>query len=239
MGQEKKAESASKQYLYKDEEMRLKRSNRLVLLSSAIMLLIIIFYLTLRIIWKETDQLMLQGIAIGVAVLALVMNVVTYKVESLRRKFRVTNAFSIGIVYLTVMFLTDATFVYWLLAAILLMNIPYFDRKYVNVLAVFFWLSYIVSVLYRQMAGVLESSADMYALFITIIAVIFLACMTSKILNIFMNDMTGYMQFQQSQQEVMVNDVLNTSKVVKDETDKSTEYMAELYASAESIHRSM
>ena len=242
MGRDKKTEKApveEQQYLYKDEELRLKRSNRLVLLSTVIMFVIVSAYLVMRMVFKETDRPMLPQIANWITIASLITNVITYKVKKFRNKFRITNAVSVGVVYVAVMFMTDATFVYWLLAAILLMNLPFYDWQYSKKLAVFYWVSYIVSVLYRQFSGNAQHSADGFALVATIIATIFLATMVSKVMNIYMKDIIGYMAYQQAQQEVMLNDVLSTSKVVKDETDKSSEATAQLYDSAETIHRSM
>lgn len=241
MGREKnaKAEPEGQQYLYKDEELRLKRSNRLVFLSTVIMFVIVIAYLVMRMMFKETDKPMLPQIANWITILALITNVIMYNVKKLRHKFRITNAVSVGVVYVTVMFMTDATFVYWLLAAILLMNLPFYDWSYSKKLAIFYWVSYIVSVLYRQFSGNAQHSADGFALVATIIATIFLATMVSKVMNIYMKDITGYMAYQQAQQEVMLKDVLTTSKVVKDETDKSSDATAQLYDAAETIQRSM
>ena len=242
MGREKKAAKAEpegQQYLYKDEEMRLKRSNRLVFISTVVECLVISLYLILRMMWKETDRLILPQIANWITIFVLIANIVTYKVEKFKHKFRLTNAISLGFLYVTVMFISDATFIYWILVAILLMNLPFYDWKYSKKLAIFFWVSYVVSVFYRQGNGTVQKSADTYALFIVIIAVIFLATMVSKVMNIYMKDITGYMGYQQAQQEVMLKDVLATSKIVKDETDKSSEATAQLYDSAETIHRSM
>ena len=233
MGQEKK------QYLYKDEELRLKRNNRLVFISTVVVCLIISFYLVLRMAWKETEQSTYSLIATLITIVTLITNVVMYQVKKLRNKFRLTNAISMGVVYITVMFMTDASFIYWILVAILFMNLPYYDWKYSKKLAIFFWLSYIISIFYRQSSGIIQKSADTYALFVVIIAVIFLATMVSKVMNIYMNDITGYMAYQQTQQDVMVQDVLSTSKVVKEETDKSSEATEQLYDAAETIHRSM
>lgn len=241
MGREVKAkeESEARQYRYKDEDERLIRSNRLVFISTVIVCLIISFYLVLRMMWGETDSPMLPQIANWITILVLITNIVSYKVKKLRKKFRVTNAISVGVVYVTVMFMTDATFIFWILAGVLFMNLTFYDWKYSKKLAIFYWLSYIVSVFYRQTNGTMQKSADTYALFVVIIAVIFLATMVSKVMNIYMNDITGYMAYQQAQQDVLVKDVLATSKIVKEETDKSSEATEQLYDSAETIHRSM
>ena len=195
MGREKnaKAEPEGQQYLYKDEELRLKRSNRLVFLSTVIMFVIVIAYLVMRMMFRETNRPMLPQIANWITILALITNIVMYKVKKLKYRFRITNAVSVGVVYVAVMFMTDATFVYWLLAAILLMNLPFYDWKYSKKLAIFYWVSYVVSVLYRQMSGNAKHSADGYALVATIIATIFLATMVAKVMNIYMKDITGYM----------------------------------------------
>ena len=240
MGREKKAEpGGTQQYLYKDEELRLKRSNRLVFIATVVECIVISFYLILRMMWKETERPMLPQIANWITIFVLIANIITYKVKKLRNKFRLTNAISMGILYVVVMFITDATFIYWILVAILLMNLPFYDWKYSKKLAIFFWASYIVSVFYRQSNGTVQKSADTYALFMVIILVIFLATMVSKVMNIYMNDITGFMAYQQGQQDIMVKDVLATSKVVKEETDKSSEATAQLYDSAETIQRSM
>lgn len=242
MGKEKKVtneQPEEQQYLYKDPELRLKRSNRLVFIASVVICLCISFYLVLRMMWKETERPMMPQIANWITILAMIVNIVTYCVKKYKNRFRVTNAISLGIVYVAVMFLTDATFIYWILVAILFMNLTYYDWGYSKKLAIFFWLSFVVSVIYRFMNGTNQKSADTYALILVIVAVIFLATMVSKVMNIYMRDMTGYMAFQQAQQDVMLKDVLATSKVVKDETDKSSEATAQLYDSAETIHRSM
>jgi len=242
MGKEGKnvqLELLEKQYLYKDEEMRLKRSNRLVFISTVVTFVIIMLYLVLRMVWKETNRPMLPQIANWITMVALIVNIVTYNMKKLRKKFRVANAISVGLIYVTVMFLTDATFIHWLLPGVLIMNMTYFDWKYSRKLAIFYWLSYILCTIYRQSSGILQKNADTYALFVIIIAVILLATLTTKIMNIFMNDITGYMAYQQNQQDTMVQDVLSTSKVVKEQTDKSNDSMNKLYSSAETIHQNM
>lgn len=242
MGREKKeakAEPAEKQYLYKDEEERLKRSNRLVFIATIIMCLVISMYLVLRMLWRETDRPMLPQIANWINMLVLIANIIAYKSKKLRKKFRMTNAISLGIVFIAVVFMTDATFIYWMLAGVMLTNLTYFDWNYSKRLAIFYWISYMATIVYRHMSGADVKQADSYALFLVIIAVIFLACMVAKMMTTFMHDITGYMAYRQAIQDDMLKDVLTTSKVVKEETDKSSEATAQLYDSAETINRSM
>ena len=242
MGRKKNAvntEVEEQQYLYKDEEARLKRSNRMVFIATIILCLIISFYLILRMIWHETDRPMLPQIANWINMLVLIANIVTYKVKKLRKKFRLTNAISLAIVFVAVVFLTNATFIYWILAGVMLVSLTYYDWKYSKRLAIFYWLTYLLSTIYRHYSGQDVKTADNYALFFVIIAVIFLATMVTKLMNIFIGDITGYMAYRQTIQDEMLKDVLATSKVVKEESDRSSNATSQLYESSETIHRSM
>ena len=84
MGKEKKVtneQPEEQQYLYKDPELRLKRSNRLVFIASVVICLCISFYLVLRMMWKETERPMLPQIANWITILAMIVNIVTYCVK--------------------------------------------------------------------------------------------------------------------------------------------------------------
>ena len=101
MGKEKKAvkaETDERQYLYKDEELRLKRSNRLVIISTVVVCLIISLYLVLHMVWRESENPMLPQIANWINILVLITNIVTYKVEKLRKKFRITKHHNLQII---------------------------------------------------------------------------------------------------------------------------------------------
>lgn len=228
-----------KQYLYKDEDMRLKHANRLVLLCTVVMCVIVMVYLTLRMVWRESERPMLPQIANWITMLILITNIVVFKVKKYQEKFRKTNAVSLGLLYVLIVFITDANFIHWMLAGVMIMNFPYFDRKYVSRLGGFYASVFLACFIYRTMAGVITTNANGIALTLLILGVLFGAYMTARVIDVFIGDMTGYMAYQQKQQDVMVQDVLATSKIIKEETDKSGESMAGLYNSAESIHRSM
>jgi len=234
-----KTEVTEQSFVFQDESARYKRSRRLTIISTIILCVVISMYLVLRMIWRETDRPMLPQIANWINMLVLIINIVVYKSKKYKKKFREVNAISLAVVFVAVVFLTDATFIYWLLPGIMLISLPYFDWKYSKKIAIFYWVTYILSVVYRHTSGQDVKTADNYALFLIIIAVLCLSTLVTKLMNVFMQDITGYIAYRQSEQEEMLKDIVGISKVVKDETDKSTGVMDELYESAESIHRSM
>lgn len=243
MGFKKKAktetEVTEKKFVYQDEGARFKRSRRLTLVSTVILCLVISLYLVLRMVWRETDRPMLPQIANWINMLVLIANIVVYKSKKWKYKFREVNAISLGLNFVAVVFMTDATFVFWTLAGIMLVSLTYFDWGYSKKIAIFYWVAFMASLIYRHNSGIETKTADNYALFLIIMAVLALAAMVSKIMVMFMKDITGYMEFQKLQQETLAKDVLTTSKIVKEETDKSTALTSQLFDSAESIHRSM
>ena len=99
-------------------------------ISTVVECVIISFYLILRMMWRETDRLMLPQIGNWITILVMLTNIITYNVKKLKKKFRLANAISMGLLYIVVMFITDATFIYWILVGILLMNLPFYDWKY-------------------------------------------------------------------------------------------------------------
>ena len=169
----------------------------------------------------------------------LIINVVTYKKEKFYKKFRAVNAITTAIVYFVVVFVSDATFIQWMLAGVMIMSMPFFDKKYMRNVTMFYGATFLMSVIYRGATGQAGGKADDIGLFLFIVGILVAGYMTAKINNIFVSDMTGYMASQQEKQDVILQDVLGISKVVKEESDRSNESVTELYDSAVTVHRSM
>ncbi len=240
MAQKKEAANETKQaFLYRDEEHRRNRTNRLVLICTILLYSIIIMYLVLRMMWHETERLFLPQIANWIVMLALVVNVVAFKSKKLHVNFRRINSIATAIVYVVVVFVSDASFIHWVLPCVMIMNFPFFDKKFVGKLGIWYAVIFLISVVYRSKTAGAGQTADSYGLFFVIVSVLYGAYMTNRMMRLFIDDMTGYVAYQQEQQKMILDDVLGISQVVKEETDKSNATMGELYDSASSVQRSM
>ena len=226
-------------FLYKDAKERDNRTNRLVLICTIVMYVITMIYLVLRMVWHETERPFLPQIANWVVIISLIVNVIHFKREKLRKKFRLVNAITTAVIYIVVIFISDAKFINWMTAGAMIMNMPFFDKKYMRNMSLFYCATFMVSVIYRGATGQAGGNADDIATFLFIVGILFAGFMTARINSIYVHDMTGYMESQQKQQEIILKDVLAISKVVKSETDKSNESVAELYKAAETVQRSM
>ena len=226
-------------FLYKDQAMRYRRTDRLVLICSVAMYVICMIYLVLVMLWRESNYPFLVQISNWVVMISIISNIVMFKKDKSGKKFRITNVVSNAMIYLLIVFITDASFIHWALAGILAMNFTYFDKKYLGKMAIFYGITFLISVVYRQRIGLAGGEADDIGMFLIIIGVMVASYSSGKIGKIYVDDMTGYMEEQQKQQKAMLNDVLSTSRVVKEETEVGNEHVKELYNAAITVQRSM
>ena len=229
------------QFEYRKADRRAWRSDRMVLISTSVLYVVFFIYLFLRMGFHETDRWYLTVVAAMIVMVSLIVNLATYFVKKLRRGFRATNLLTICVTYVAIVFLTDATFIHWTLAAVLIMNLSYFDKKRLGKLSIFFAVVFFVSVFYRQtsMQQVGNNSADDYALFLVIVGVIYCMYSAGKLSVMYMNDMIGYSDAQAEKQDAMLQDIITISKTVKEETDKGNKYVGELHRIAEAVQKSM
>ena len=239
---QKKNEVAEReQYEYRDADKRFWRSNRMILISTVVLYLVFFIYLFLRLKFHETERYYLPIIAAFATIIAFVVNVVMFKVLRGEKKYRTINAVSTAIVYFMICFLTDATFIHWTMAAVMAMNLTYFEKKYLGKLAMVYGAIFVVSGVVQKLqeGGVSQPTADNIAVFLVILGVIYCMYSAGKLTHMYLNDITGYMTHQGEKQDAMVKDILEISRVVKDETEKSNSVMLELHESAETVQRSM
>lgn len=229
------------QYEYKDAEKRFLRSNRMILISTMVLYFVFLVYLYLRLLYHETDRYYLPVIAAVATILSITLNVVMFKVLKGGKKYRTINAVSTATVYFLIAFLTDASFIHWTMAAVMAMNMTYFEKKYLGKLAMVYGGIFIVSgvVQKAQAGGVGQPNANDVASFLVILDVIFCMYSAGKLTHMYLEDITGYMTMQGERQDAMVKDILGISQTIKEETDKSNEVMVELHESAETVQRSM
>ena len=198
----------NKEFLYKDATERDNRTNRLILICTIVMYVITMIYLVLRMVWRETERPYLPQIANWVVIIALITNIIYSKREKLRAKFRAINAITTAIVYFVVLFISDANFIQWMLAGVMIMSMPLFDKKYMRNVSLFYGAVFMVSVIYRGATGQAGGKADDIAMFLFILGILFAGFMTARINSIYVGDMTGYMESQQEKQDIILKDVL-------------------------------
>ncbi len=232
-------EETKKEFIYQDAEQRLFRSNRFVFIATMLISAIIFIYLFFRLLWKETDNTLYPMIAAVINLIVLTGQIILFRKLKNTPRYRRVSTLSLAILYFLVVFLTDATFIHWTIAGAFIVNFTYFDKKYMRNIAMFYGAVFLLSIIYRSSIGLAGGTADSAGMFLFIIGILYAGFSSGKISELYVGDMTGFMSAQKEKQEVMLNDVLAISKVVKEETDKSNEVMNELKESAETVQRSM
>ena len=228
-------------YEYRDADKRFLRSNRMILISTVVLYFVFLVYLFLRLLYHETARFYLPVIAAVATIISLVLNLVMFRVIKSGVKYRTLNAVSTAVIYFLISILTDATFIHWTMAAVMAMNLTYFNKKYLGKLAIIYGAIFIVSGVMQkaQEGAVAQPAADDVAVFLVILGVIFCMYSAGKLTHMYLDDITGYMTMQGEKQDAMVKDILTISQTIKSETDKSNESMLALHESAETVQRSM
>ena len=67
-------------YEYRNADKRFLRSNRMILISTIVLYFVFLVYLFLRLLYHETDRFYLPVIAAVATIIALVLNLVMFKV---------------------------------------------------------------------------------------------------------------------------------------------------------------
>lgn len=225
---------------YHNEEQRFIRTNRFGFTATALFFVVCIVYLIMYYLRGEMDRAILPIISIVIVTLMLAVNGGCYLRMPTSRHYRDVMSVTTIIVYFTVGFLTSAKFIHLALAGILAVCVPYYDIKYTKRTSLIYAAVFLLNTLYRHLAGIAvlsdSSSICEVAIALAVIMTIESAC---KLGTMFNNHMNGYMELQRNQEENMLDDILDVSKAIKEETDKGNASVAELYSAAETMQHSM
>lgn len=235
--QEKEIET---RFRYKEESNRFIRTNRFAFLASSFLFVLCIVDLGVRLLRSETTTAHFTIFGLVVSALCLVINLAAYLKASKTRVYRTIMTITVMVVYIVVGFFTTVNFIHWGMAGALALCIPYHDTKYSRILAAFYSVAYITNTLYRHFAGVISlSETDMLVEFLMVLCIIITLESSSKLGKIYNDHITGYVEWQKEQEQSMLEDIIEISKVVRGETEKSNAYVEELYEAAGTVQRSM
>ena len=231
---------AGDKFKYRDEGQRFIRTNRFGFICAALFYCVCVLYLVLRLIMKEAETVGLTSASIVIVVVMLAISGGAYLKASKSRYYRLIVAVTTVVVYCTVGFFTPANFVHWGLAGIMVVNLPYYDIVNTKRLAAFYGLAFLINNIYRHFTGIESlANADAISTVAVVVAVIVALVTACNIGKLFTDDMNGYMAFQKDQEAEMLDDIIDISKALKSETDKSNEYVTELYTAAQTVQHSM
>lgn len=167
------------------------------------------------------------------------VNAVTHLRNKATRLLKVFATIEIGIEYLLVGLQTDASFIHYALIAIFILQIPYYEKKSLKKTALGLFVLYLIVMIVQATKGIYgqDVNAVCSTLLVFLIGIIILE--TGKITILFNNDAIGSSREEHNHVKEVLDNVLDVSQTVHQETTKTTDLMNQLVQTTESVANSM
>jgi len=227
-----------KKFKYRDQEARLYRMNRAYLIATALAFIFLFTYLLLKLSVNNIAAPTVYGncvLIIGFVVAEFIL----FKKNKVSTKLKnfVSVGFAIEFVLLGVQ--TDALFLYFIILAILALQVPYYQFKSLKK----FYIAY--NILFTLVAGVRIAKnvtaldVDSLLVIICVYLLFFVVYTLGKICQLFSDDALGFAEDQAGKQKIILDAILDISRTVQDESTQSSTLMDELVDSSQRVAESM
>ena len=224
-------------YRYTDTAERNIRMNRFYIIASSLLAIVFLFYLWLKLVNHNIAPIVTYANTILIAVFCVV-NAVTHLRNKATRLLKVFATIEIGIEYL-VGLQTDASFIHYALIAIFILQIPYYEKKSLKKTALGLFVLYLIVMIVQAAKGIYgqDVNAVCSTLLVFLIGIIILE--TGKITILFNNDAIGSSREEHNHVKEVLDNILDVSQTVHQETTKTTDLMNQLVQTTESVANSM
>ena len=225
-------------YKYNDINERYKRLNHFTILSISIMAVVVLVYLWLKLANGGINKSLVYGVTAVVAAASIINGIINVKNKS-NSYLSIAAAIDVYIIYILIGVQTDATFIHYMLFGILILQIPYYRKRRMLYTTIGAIVSFILVLVMQAVHGVSAMDVNAFCQAMLELSVIVGIYFAGKISIAFNGDALGAAKDEQERVNSILNDVLNTSNTVKNETARSTQLMDELVTSTKSVAGSM
>lgn len=231
-------ENKETKFRYNDVTERYRRMNKVYMLASTLLWVMIIIYMIFKLLIKNIVPMTAYGNIVLCAIFAVV-NGVTYFKDKCSTRLKMSVAIGMAIELFLVGAQTDAEFIYFSLLGILALQIPYYDIKLYKKFCILYAAMYTLVVVVRWGKGIGAQDIDAMCRTICMYLMFYILYKVGNITKEFSDHALGSVEEQSGKQKVMLNGILDISKTVQDETEKSSGLVDELVTATESVAESM
>ncbi|MBQ3104327.1 MAG: chemotaxis protein [Lachnospiraceae bacterium] len=227
-----------KQYLYNDPVERCKRVNRVFLLAACILFSVLIVYQSMLV----SDGLFPESTApftLGALILFFLLDTVLFLKNRATGLLKYCITIEVGIAFWYYMMTTSANFLGLALIGVLGVSILYYDSRSYTITFILYVLLYIGGQIVRVTTHVVEGDSNGLCNVIMTFAVFVMLFIISRLSKMFSDHALGTVEEQSRQQAQMMQEILNISHVVKEESDIGTDMANRLYGASEQTTESM
>lgn len=224
---------------YSSKDNRTTKANWIMLLITTIVEVLLVFALFIQTFVTPTDYGKLGMIPLAILVLGVIVNWVMYKKDSTSEKLKyiVVTTYLIGWIYIMVtgtgVMVTSYVF------PIIVTGILYYDRKFMKVLYGITLAATLVRAVVWGISGYLLADQDALVsivMGIIVLGIIFIIALTAKKFD---HDALYTMKDEKERQAMMLEDILQISKAVKNEVEETGGLVENVRNSSDIVHASI
>lgn len=230
--------SEEKKYRYNDPVERFRKMNSLFFIAMTSIMVIILIYLWMKMGVGNINRMTVIGntVIIGASIL---VNAILLKKNSAGRQLKFAATVEMGIVFFLLSTQTDATFITIALLGILLIQIPYYDKRFLLRASVVYAVLYTFELIIRGIKQILVLNVDTVCMVLTTYGVLYVIVRVEMLSKRFSDDALGTVEQYNGQQKEMIQQMVEISNTVQEESGRSTELINGLVESTEAVARSM
>ena len=227
-----------KKFLYKDEEQRMIRMNRFYMITSTILWAMFLVFLVMKIFMRNMAMPTIIGNIVFCLAFAII-NFIVFSKDKTTKKLKKLVTIEVGVEVLLLGVQTDATFIFYPFLVIASLQIPYYDKKGATKTMFWYMIDFIVITLVRGFKGVGAQDVNNMCVVLCTLLMLYAFRQLASIVTQFSEHALGYANHQAQQQQEMMDQILDITQTVQNESDKSTEVVEQLFTATERVAESM
>lgn len=232
------AEKRQKKFIYNDIDERYKRMNKIYIICISYIWVLLAAYLLLR-LRSESILPIIAYANITLIVIFALGNFFIYFRKKNSRLFKIVTLVEIGIEIFLIGGQTSTQFIYFIMVAMLALQIPYYEKKSFKWASFSYIILYTVLIVVRSAKGAVELNLDSVCGYICIYQLLFVVNMVGSIAREYSEHALGSVEEQSGIQKKMVDGIIDVSKTVQGEAVKSSDMVDALVQVTESVVTSM
>lgn len=232
-------EEKENKYLYNDIHERYKKMNHFYVIATSILWVMFVIYLLMKKFNSDIQPVVVYAnlvLIIGYAI----ANFIVYSRNKGNSWFKNMVVAEVGVEYFLLGVQTDAEFLNFTLIAILVLLIPYFDKKNLKIACISYVSLYTVVLVIRGLKGMKAASdVDGLCQVLCIYLLFFALSKAGFIAKEFIDHALGFAEAQNQKQKELFEGILGVSQTVHGESVKSSDLVDQLVNVTESVANSM
>ncbi len=225
-------------FKYNDVGERYKLMNRFYLVSTTLMWTLFVGFAWLKTMTNMIPMTVVYAIT-ALTIAFIVLNFVTYFKKKTSSKLYWFVMAETAIEVLILGLTTDATFIFYVMFALLALLVPYYDTRAFKIGAIVFGAIYVVVFIVQMMSNLSAFKVDNLITFCVVCFFIFVLVNVSRNTKLFSDHALGAVAAQNAKQQEVFDGIVSTTKTVSVKAEESSSLVEQLVSTTESVAVSM